>query len=246
MKILNKNFICIILGQVVSLFGNALLRFALPLYILDKTGNPAIFGMVLALSIIPTILCAPIGGLVADRINKKWIMVVLDVITTIIISGFFLIYKDISNQLVLISVMLILLSIIQSFYQPAVQSSVPLVLDKEDIVKGNASVSGINSLANLIGPLLGGILYGFFSLDAILIGSIICFSIAVIIELFIKMPHVKQENKGNIFSMIRSDISESTSFLFKENRTILNVALLATFINLILSALIIVGYPIFI
>ena len=68
---LEKNFILIILGQIISLFGNAILRFALPLHLLGKTNSAMLFGLVSACSFIPMILLFPIGGIIADRINKR-------------------------------------------------------------------------------------------------------------------------------------------------------------------------------
>ena len=78
---MKKDFILIVLGQIISLFGNAILRFALPLYLLDTTGSAALFGLVSALSFIPLILLTPVGGLIADRVNKRNIMVALDFTT---------------------------------------------------------------------------------------------------------------------------------------------------------------------
>jgi len=78
-KLWNRDFLLLIfVGQVTSLFGNAILRFALPLYILELTESPALFGMVSALSFLPMVIMSPIGGIIADRVNKKWVIVVLD------------------------------------------------------------------------------------------------------------------------------------------------------------------------
>ena len=74
----NRNFIMVVLGQIVSLFGNAILRFALPLYLLSETGSAALFGIVSACAFIPMIVLAPVGGIFADRVNKRNIMVILD------------------------------------------------------------------------------------------------------------------------------------------------------------------------
>ena len=70
-SIKNKNFILIVIGQIISLFGNGIIRFALPLYLLQITGSSAIFGIVSAMSFVPLIIVMPIGGIIADRVNKK-------------------------------------------------------------------------------------------------------------------------------------------------------------------------------
>ena len=73
-----RDFTLVVVGQIVSLFGSAILRFALPLYLLRQTGSPALFGAVGAAAFIPAVLCAPIGGVAADRVNKRNVMVLLD------------------------------------------------------------------------------------------------------------------------------------------------------------------------
>ena len=67
----NKNFIIIVLGQIISLFGNAVQRFSMSLYLLEFTGSTASFANILAISTIPYILFAPIAGRVSDKINRK-------------------------------------------------------------------------------------------------------------------------------------------------------------------------------
>lgn len=80
-RLFSKDFILVVIGQIISLFGNATIRFALPLYLLNNTGSSALFGMVTACAFIPAILLSPIGGIVADKVNKRNIMVILDFIT---------------------------------------------------------------------------------------------------------------------------------------------------------------------
>ena len=65
-KRFGKDFILVIIGQIISLFGNAVLRFALPLYLFDQTGSPTLLGLVTAGSFLPKELQSPVGDLVAD------------------------------------------------------------------------------------------------------------------------------------------------------------------------------------
>ena len=91
-KGMSKDFILVVIGQIISLFGNAVLRFALPLHLLNVTDSPAMFGAVSALSFLPMLLMSPIGGVLADRINKKKIMAGLDFFTAGLMLVFFVSY----------------------------------------------------------------------------------------------------------------------------------------------------------
>ena len=63
----SANFILLVLGQGISLFGNTMLRFAMSMWVLDETASSTTFATVLAISVIPTILISPFGGVMADH-----------------------------------------------------------------------------------------------------------------------------------------------------------------------------------
>ena len=93
-SLFSKDFTLVVIGQIISLFGNAALRFALPLYLLNLTGSSALYGTVMACAFIPSILLAPVGGIVADRVNKRNVMVILDFFTAAVILIFFMLMKE--------------------------------------------------------------------------------------------------------------------------------------------------------
>lgn len=125
-KLWHKDFTLVVIGQIISLFGNAVLRFALPLYILEQSGSPALFGQVSALAFLPMILISPVGGIIADRVNKQRIMVVLDFITSALVFGYIII-RDYSSAIAIVVVLMMALYTIHGAYSPAVQASIPLL-----------------------------------------------------------------------------------------------------------------------
>lgn len=239
-----KDFTLMLAGQIISLFGNGILRFALPLYLLDETGSSALFGLVSALSMIPMILLTPIGGMIADRVHKQRIMVVLDFFTALLSAGCLILLGK-APLLPLVTAAMMLLSGIGGAYQPSVQASVPLLADKKDLVQANAAVSLVSSLAGLLGPVLGGMLYGGFGLPLILIVGGCCFFASAVMELFIRIPHTSRPRQP-ILAMVKSDMRESFHFLFKEKPILMKGGLLACGLNLFLSAMLTVGLPVII
>lgn len=242
---LEKNFILIVIGQIISLFGNAILRFALPLYLLNETNSAMLFGLVSACSFIPMILLSPIGGMIADRINKRNIMVALDFLTTIITLLFTLYFSQI-NLTVIILVMLTLLYGIQAAYQPAVQASIPLLMSKENLIKGNAIINLVSSLASLSGPIAGGAVFGFFGIYPILYISIPCFVFSAIMELFIKIPYKQHTASTSIIATFKMDLKESLDFIRNERPVIWKLSIAAASVNLFFSSLIIIALPVII
>lgn len=62
-RLFKRDFTMVAIGQVISLFGNAILRFALPLYLLRETDSSSLFGIVTACSFIPMIIFSLLGEL---------------------------------------------------------------------------------------------------------------------------------------------------------------------------------------
>lgn len=109
-KLFTRNFMLLILGQLTSLFGNFILKLALSMYVLEITGSAAIFAGILSIATIPTIILSPLGGILADRANRRNIMVALDTLTgiSVLITTLLLSAK---NDMVMISILLIILCV---------------------------------------------------------------------------------------------------------------------------------------
>ena len=238
-----RDFTLVVIGQIVSLFGSAILRFALPLYLLRQTGSPALFGAVGAAAFIPAVLCAPIGGVVADRVNKRNIMVLLDFSTAGLILAFTLLL-DRGPLVPLMAVCLMLLYGIAGAYQPAVQASIPLLARAEQLTSANAVINMVQTLSALLGPVTGGVLFGAFGIRPILWVSILCFFLSAVMELFIRIPHTPRAAAGGVLSTIRQDLGASWRFIRRERPVFLSVVLVLALFNLVLSAALVVGIPV--
>ena len=241
-KLFNRDFTLVAIGQLISLFGNAILRFALALYVLDATGSAAVFGTVTAIAVIPTILLSPFGGILSDRVNRRNIMAALDFATAALALGLGLLLSE-ENAVALITAALLLLSVIQACYTPSVNSSVPLLQAEGNLVKANAVVSQVSMLANLIGPVLGGVLYGFFGAMPIILVSGVCFFLSAVLELFIHIPFQPLDAKTSILQIVKDDLRESIRFMTREQPDILRITLMIAVYSLFVVSTITVGLP---
>lgn len=235
-KLWNRNFTMVVIGQIISLFGNTILRFAMSTYIMDITGSATAFAGVLALSMIPTILLSPVGGMIADRVNRRNIMVILDFVTAGLCAVFALLFDRLS-AIPLFTVILILLAIIQSFYNPSVQTSVPLLQSGDNVMRGNAIVNQVSMLANLTGPFIGGMLYGLWGLAPIIVISVICFFLSAVLEIFIAIPFECQPSKNRLLQTMKADFTESMHFMVKEQPAVLKALVSVSMFNLFLSSM---------
>ena len=244
-KLFQKDFILVVIGQIISLFGNSILRFALPLYLLRKTSSAYLFGMVTAFSFLPMIMLSLLGGVLADRFNKRNVMVGLDFFTAIL-TFFLSIVLDRLPLVPLLIVALMLLNGIQGAYQPVVQASIPLVVFKERLVTANAVINQVHAMANLLGPILGGILFSEWGIIPIFHISGICIIIAAVMEIFIYIPHNREKSQDGVLDIVVGDLKDSFRYMRREKPIYFSLMSLISLFNLFLSSMIIVGVPVLI
>lgn len=241
-KLFTKNFILLILGQSASLFGNFIVKFSFSMYVLEKTKSASIFAGILSIATVPTILFSPLGGIIADRVNKKNIMVLLDALTGIfILFAAILLSED--NDIIIITILLVLLSILTSFETPTVQSCIPSMLTGDNITKANAVVNQIASLSYFIAPMLGSILYTMLGLKNVMYISILFFFITALLECFIQLSHYTSYNNDNLFSIIKQDFLYSIQYIFKMQTSIFKILLFTAVCRFFVTGITIVGLP---
>lgn len=245
LPLFHKNFTLIIFGQIFSLFGNAILRFALPLYILRVSSSASLFGLVTAGSFLPMIIMSPVGGLIADRFSKQRIIMILDFFSAVLILVFILISGKVSAVPLMVIVLMILFAI-QGFYSPAVQASIPLLAKGDTLVSANAVVNLVQSFSHLLGPVIGGILFAAWGLLPILAVSAVCYLLSAVIELFLFIPHQPRKDRRNVFAIIKGDMGASLHFVFQEKPVLAQGLMALCAFNLVLRSMVAIGLPVLI
>ena len=245
-KLWNRDFSLVVFGQVISIFGNMVLSFALPLYILSISESPALFGLVLGLPYISLLVMSPIGGIMADRLKKQRIMFWLDLTTTVIIVLYMATRGLFASAVPIVIIKLMALNAIQGMYMPAVQASVPALVPSDKLIPANSAVTIVNMLANMAAPAVAGILFGNFGLTPVLLISAVCFGITAVMDLLIRIPFKKQSSPGSIAQMVIGDLSLSFRFIVKEKPILAKSAGVMFFVSLSLTSLLFVGLPVLI
>lgn len=241
-KLFTRNFIFLIAGQISSLIGNNTLKFALSMYVLERTGSASVFAGLLALSMIPTILLSPFGGILADRANRRNIMVALDTLSglSVLIAGFAMAS---GQDIPVIGTLLVVLSVLGAFESPTVQACIPQMLSGENIIKGNAVVNQVASIASLVTPFLGSVFYTALGIRPVFYAAVVCFFVTALFECFIRLDYKKPAQATGIFTVIREDFAVSIHFLRREQPGILKLLLLAAAVSLFVAGTAVVGFP---
>lgn len=236
-----KNFRLMVLGQIISILGSALLRFALSLFVLDITGRADVFATLFAISNIPLLL-GPFGGAIADRFNRKNLMVIYDFCSGAIVLCLFLVLLSGNTSIVVIGIAMILLSAISAMYNPTVSASVPLLVEDKKIESSNGIVTAVQSLAMVSAPILGSLLYSAIDFNILVLVCSILFGLSAIMEIFIDIPFEKNKKKGHIIQTTISDLKSGFIYVIKEP-FIFKSVIFAMAINLVMTPLLIIAAP---
>ncbi len=241
-KLFTRNFTLLILGQVTSLFGNFILKLALSMHVLEETGSAAVFAGILSAATIPTIILSPLGGILADRANRRNIMVALDGLTglSVLCAALFLTGK---NDLAVIGILLVILSVLGAFETPTVQACIPTMLEGDQIMKGNAVVNQAASLSYLTAPMLGGVFYAAFGLKPVMYASVGCFFITALFECFIRLSYERSPRRGGVLSTVREDFRESMRYLSGEESGVAKMLFLTAFSRFFVMGIVVIGLP---
>ena len=241
-KLFTRNFTLLILGQVSSLTGNYTLKFALSMYVLEQTGSASIFAGMLSAALLPTVLLSPFGGILADRANRKHIMVALDALSglSVLAAGLLL---PLGRELWVIGALLVLLSVLAAFESPTVQACVPQMVSPQNLVQGNAVVSQVSAVTSLVTPFLGSLFYTAFGIGPVFAAAVVCFWLTALLECMIRLEYQKHPRTAGIGAIVREDLAVSAHFLRREQPDILKLLLLAALAGMFVSGTAVVGFP---
>lgn len=199
-----KKFTIIWIGQFVSILGSGLTTFGLSVWVLETTGSAMTFTMTVLMRILPGIIFAPIAGTVADRKNRKNIIIFTDIFDALL--KIFMIILLITGQMKLWMIFPInfISAVFGTFQGPAFTASIPEIVSKKNLGRANGMMQLIPSIQNIIAPVVAGALYPLIGLSGLLTIDFITFFVAIGTVLSQKIPQPviedKRVNMGNIIN----------------------------------------------
>lgn len=165
--------------QAFALVSESTLRFALPLYLLNVSGSPSLYGTVTAATFVPSVLLMPVAGVVADRVNMRCILVIAGSVLASCGVCYFFLFRA---HLLLVTVLfLIALYAAHALYIPMFQTQIPRMLDAEHVEQGVSLVNQVSTASNIIGPVLAGVLMGWMGIALLVCFGMVCLVAAVML-----------------------------------------------------------------
>ncbi len=189
-------------GQIVSVLGSSMTQFALTIWTYQTYGSATALGLVSTSFILPFLLLMPVAGVMVDRYNRKLMMMVSDLFAVSATIGIFILHSMGTLQLWHLFAAAAINGIGNTFQWPAYSAAISTMIPKKHYSRANGMMSLVESLPNVLAPMLAGLLLPIITLSGILIIDIATFFLAIAALLIVHIPQpVKtmegQEGKGN-------------------------------------------------
>lgn len=183
-----RTFVIIWLGELVSLIGSGLSSFALGVWIYQQTGEATPFALTVLFSTLPRMLVMPLAGMLADRWNRRLLMILGDTgsaLCTLVVAVLAMLGRlDMTPIYVLVAVS----SVFSTFQEPAFRASVTMLVEKKDLARASGMMNGSEAVTMLVSPLLAGLLFSLIGLGGIILIDFATFFFAVGALLFVRIP----------------------------------------------------------
>lgn len=156
----NRNFLFVWLAQAISDFGDSLTSIALLFLINNLTGSAAAIATVFVLLTVPQITFGLVAGVYVDRLDRKQIMIISDLLRGLLVLGFILVRS--ADTLWLLYLLAFVQASIGTFFTPARSALLPNIVSKEELLAANSVAQTSRIIFGLLGTAAAGVLIGTF------------------------------------------------------------------------------------
>ncbi|MFI7637614.1 amino acid adenylation domain-containing protein [Nonomuraea sp. NPDC049400] len=183
-----KTFFLVAFGQLVSLIGTGLTTFGLGLWIYQQTQSISMFAIVSVMALLPAVVLAPIAGAVADRWNRRLIMITADSAAGVASAALATLLWTGGLQLWHVYVIVAIGAVSTAFHTPAYMAAVAQLVPKRYYGRANGLAQLGEAAGTVLAPLLGGALVAAVGLNGIIVIDLSTFAFAVTVTLAVRFP----------------------------------------------------------
>lgn len=230
-------FFTIWTGQALSLFGSALVQFALVWWLTQKTGSATVLATATMAALLPQIILGPFAGALVDRWNRRVIMIVAD--TAIALATVLLVYLFAAGHIQVwhIYALVAIRSLGGAFHHPAMTSSTSLMVPDKHLARVAGANQTLQGLINISAPPLGAFLLAVMSTQNILLIDVGTALLAILPLLFIAIPqpprHALQADGALEKTSYAHDLREGFVYVVRW-KGLFGVIILAMLLNFLL------------
>ncbi|AJD92673.1 hypothetical protein JMA_33560 [Jeotgalibacillus malaysiensis] len=230
-------------GEFIGTIGAHIFMFGISFFVLTLTGSASSFALTFLCSMVPRIILSPIAGHIVDRLPRKKVVVTAHALMTMTMLLVFFYTLSYGLSMPVIYITAFLLAVFATFAGIGLTASIASFVDGPRIQRAVSLTQSSTSLATILGPVIGGIMYGFLSIEMFFLVHATAYAIALLCEINIdfslykeELPEDTQQNEPMITSL-----KAGIAFV-KGHRVLLPIMLVALWVNFFFMAAV-VGLP---
>ncbi len=235
-----KKFLLLWAGELISAIGGGLTSFGLGVYVFAQTGSAASMALVTLLAFLPTLFLSVPAGVLADRYDRRLLMMLGDGCSAIGILYILFCMMRGEASLLQICIGVTISSVFSSLLEPSYRATVTDLLSSEEYSKASGMVSLAGSARYLVSPVLAGALLAVADIRLLLVIDICTFFVTVTATGVVRNGLVakKVENQEAFFAALRSGWDAVTA-----RRGVFLLILVSSVITCFMGALQILAEP---
>ncbi len=220
----NRNLALLLGGQFISQLGDKFYALALSWWVLQATGSPAKMGLTLFAAMAPSVVLGFFTGGLVDRFDRKTILVGADIVRGLAIVAVLAIYLTGQMSFAVILAVQVLLSAASAFFNPAVLAVMPQIVEKDRLVKANGTSQLLSGIANIAGPVLGGLAVSYLGYWFIFTFDALSFFVSALCEWMLRIPRGDTDAAK---APMAETLRQGYAYLFRRKRLMALLAVVA-------------------
>ncbi|MGH9902669.1 MAG: MFS transporter, partial [Pyrinomonadaceae bacterium] len=192
----NRNFRQLWLGQVVSQLGDWFDTIAVYTLVLQLTGSGRAVGLVLVARFLPSVVIGPLSGVVADRFDRRTIMIASDLLRAVVVLGFLFVRRP--DQMWLVYALTVIQLALSTFFEPAKTAAIPSIVSARELVPAATIASVTWSAMLTLGAAIGGVVAGTFGTDAAFVIDSLTYLVSAALVARVRLPRRARREKGRL------------------------------------------------
>jgi MFS family permease len=196
----NVRFVQLWVGQGISFVGDAVSTIALVVLVVQIGGSASAVGGVLVARLLPT-LASPLAGVLADRLDRRAILVASDLVRAALVLGMVF-----ARDLILLYALAFLVGLAHTLFNPTIRAAFPSVVGGGDLARANALISGTFSVSIMVGPALGGLLVASLGVNVAFLLDAATYTISAVFLTRLSLPSSERSNGEHFGRELRAGL----------------------------------------
>ena len=229
----DRNVRWLFAGQTISQVGDGVSKVALLWFVYALTDSALKMSLIGVLQTIPPLVFGPFAGVLIDRLDKRKAMMVIDLARTGLLASIPLLYTAGLLTLPLLYVLVFVTAMFSMAFGPALNSTLPLIVKKEQLTGVNALMQSAMTIGQLFGPALSGMLIAAIGAQNALYVNAAAFCISALAKIPLRLPHVRAHRSGdNVLRQAVNDLRDGVRFVFVKQRLLFLLMIVASICTL--------------